>query len=65
MPAEQYIAPDSGQTILKFHLYAPNLGHVSAHRAIICPSFDTVNILWAMLCLRFRTDLCTPGIIVS
>ena len=60
----QYIALDSGQTILEFHLYAADWGHVSAHRAIICLSFDTVIAHRAKSCLRFRTGLCTLGIIV-
>jgi hypothetical protein len=42
LPTGQYVAPDSGQTILELHLYALNFGQAIAHRAISCPSFDTV-----------------------
>jgi len=51
---------DLGHTILKFHFYVPDLGQTYAHRAIICPSFDTVIAPHTKLCLRFGTDLCTP-----
>ena len=61
----QNIAPDSGQTILEFHLYSLDLRHVYAHRAIICLSFDTVIAHRAKSCLRFRTDFCTPGVFAS
>ena len=64
MHTGQNVTPDSGQTILEFHLYAPDFGHVYAHRAIICPSFDTVIAHRAQLCLRFGARFCTPGIIV-
>ena len=43
----EYIALDFRHTILEFHLYAPDLGHTYAHRAMLCP--------------RIQTDLCTPG----
>ena len=40
--AYQYIAPDSGLTILEFHFYALNSGQNIAPRAEVCPSFETV-----------------------
>ncbi len=46
LPTRQYVALDSGQTILEFHLYALNFGQAIAHRAISCPSFDTVIAPW-------------------
>jgi hypothetical protein len=44
----QNVALDSGQTILELHLYALNFGQAIAHRAIFCPSFDTVITTCAM-----------------